>query len=172
MFGGVSSSAQERRWYCVNTQPCMESRAEINLKSQGFEVAPLRRPKTIKHARRFQTVRVPLFPGYVFVSLDLKAHRWRAINGTLGVRNLIMAGERPSPAPRGVVEALMDLYGPGGRPFKEYAPGQRVRLLAGPFAEMLGSIDRLDDAGRVRVLLELLGARVPVLTTTDKLVLA
>jgi len=40
--------------------------------------------------------------------------------------------------------------------------GSRVRLAAGPFAEKLGILDRLDDSGRVRVLLEIMGATVPV----------
>ena len=36
-------------------------------------------------------------------------------------------------------------------------PGSRVRLVAGPFAEQLGVLDRLDDNGRIRVLLEIMG---------------
>jgi hypothetical protein len=31
-----------------------------------------------------------------------------------------------------------------------------VRLIAGPFAEQLGILDRLDDGDRVRVLLDML----------------
>jgi transcriptional antiterminator RfaH len=37
-----------------------------------------------------------------------------------------------------------------------------VRLSVGPFAEKLGILDRLNDSGRVRVLLEIMGATVPV----------
>jgi transcriptional antiterminator RfaH len=40
--------------------------------------------------------------------------------------------------------------------------GSPVRLSVGPFAEKLGILDRLDDSGRVRVLLEIMGATVPV----------
>jgi transcription antitermination factor NusG len=35
-------------------------------------------------------------------------------------------------------------------------PGTQVRLAAGPFAKQLGTLDRLGDSGRVRVLLEIL----------------
>jgi transcription antitermination factor NusG len=34
--------------------------------------------------------------------------------------------------------------------------GTQVRLAAGPFAKQLGTLDRLGDSGRVRVLLEIL----------------
>jgi transcription antitermination factor NusG len=40
--------------------------------------------------------------------------------------------------------------------------GQSVRILRGPFADFVGTIERLDDAGRVRVLLEMMGTAVPV----------
>jgi len=37
-----------------------------------------------------------------------------------------------------------------------------VRILTGPFAYFVGTLERLDDAGRVRVLLEMMGTAVPV----------
>jgi len=40
--------------------------------------------------------------------------------------------------------------------------GQSVRILSGPFADFVGTLERLDAAGRVRVLLEMMGATVPV----------
>jgi len=40
--------------------------------------------------------------------------------------------------------------------------GQSVRVLSGPFANFVGKLERLDGAGRVRVLLEMMGTAVPV----------
>ena len=52
----------------------------------------------------------PIFPRYLFVVLDLDRDRWRSVNGTFGVARLVMmAGDRPQPAPHGVVEALVAL---------------------------------------------------------------
>ena len=42
-------------------------------------------------------------------------------------------------------------------------PGQRVRVLTGPFAELIGELDRMTDGGRVRVLLNIMGTGTPVL---------
>ena len=44
----------------------------------------------------------------------------------------------------------------------ELAPGQAVRILTGPFADFVGTLDRLDANGRVRVLLDIMGSTVPV----------
>jgi transcriptional antiterminator RfaH len=41
-------------------------------------------------------------------------------------------------------------------------PGQSVRILSGPFVDFVGTLERLDDAGRVRVLLKMMGTAVPV----------
>jgi transcriptional antiterminator RfaH len=40
--------------------------------------------------------------------------------------------------------------------------GQQVRIIAGAFADKLAVIERLDEAGRVRVLLDIVSGRVPV----------
>ena len=37
-----------------------------------------------------------------------------------------------------------------------------MKVMAGPFAELVGQLERLDDNGRVRVLLEILGGKVRV----------
>jgi transcriptional antiterminator RfaH len=40
--------------------------------------------------------------------------------------------------------------------------GQGVRVTAGPFADFVGELEHLDDNGRVRVLLEIMGGRMRV----------
>jgi transcription antitermination factor NusG len=58
-----------------------------------------KRVKTIRHARKLTNVTAPLFPGYIFVQLDLTRDRWRSVNGTFGIASLIMQGERPHAVP-------------------------------------------------------------------------
>lgn len=51
------------------------------------------------------------------------------------------------------------------RVFSSYTRASKsalVRLAAGPSADQLGILDRLDDAGRIRVLLSMFGQQVPV----------
>jgi transcription antitermination factor NusG len=43
------------------------------------------REKTWRHAHRIEVRRVPFFPGYLFVALDLDHDQWRSVNGTIGV---------------------------------------------------------------------------------------
>lgn len=45
--------------------------------------------------------------------------------------------------------------------------GGKVRLMTGPFAEQIAVLADLDDAGRVRVLLEILGRSVTISTQAN-----
>lgn len=152
------------RWYAVQCQPHRERGAAAHLANQDFEAFLPCREKTRRHARKIETVRVPFFPGYLFVRLDLTRDRWRSVNGTFGVVRIVMQGERPAPAPRGVVEALKDACGEDGMLCWQAAltPGQSVRILTGPFTDFIGELDQLTDAGRVRVLLNIMGGHTPV----------
>lgn len=160
-----------RRWRLVRTHARREAFAAEQLQRQGFRVFLPRQLKTVRHARRLRVTLAAYFPGYLFVELDLAMDRWRSVGGTLGVAHLVGHGEQPAAVPRGVVEALIEaadergvLAGP------QLRAGQQVRITAGAFADQLAVIERMDDAGRVRVLLEIMGAQAPVTLRRDYVV--
>jgi len=156
------SLAAGERWYAVYSQPHREFRAQQQLNAQGFTVfLPLYR-KTVRHARKLRTVNAPFFPRYLFVALDLSCDQWRCVNGTFGVTSLLTDGAMPRPVPHGVVESLVHASEEGCLQFgKDLKVGDSVRVLTGPFANLLGELARIDGAGRVRVLLQLLGGVIP-----------
>jgi transcription elongation factor/antiterminator RfaH len=161
-------SASER-WYAVHTLPFAEARAEGQLNRQRFLTFQPKRLKTIRHARRLSTVEAPFFPRYLFIVLDLACHQWRSVNGTFGVSRLVMRGDQPQPVPHGVVEALIVAADARGilQLGRNLQVGGPVRLMAGPFAEQLAILDDLDESGRVRVLLDILGRQVAISTEAN-----
>jgi transcription elongation factor/antiterminator RfaH len=156
--------AGNERWFLVHTLPKSEARAELRLSAQGFRCYMPLFEKTIRHARKLRTVRAPLFPRYLFVILDLARDSWSPVRGTIGVSRLFATQDgRPVPVPVGVVESLLERSdGQVTRLDSNLVRGQRVRILSGPFADFAGTLARLDDAGRVQVLLEMMGTEVPV----------
>ena len=160
---GPGAQGAGRRWYVAAVKPGCEDAAERHLARQGFESFTPRCRKTVRHARRLIERHVPLFPGYVFVAFDIADCPWRSVNGTFGVRSLVMAGERPTPVPPGLVEHFIEMTDSSGLMAAELRPGQRVEILSGPFAQLVGTIERLDGKGRVCVLLRLLNGESPVL---------
>jgi transcriptional antiterminator RfaH len=152
------------RWFLAYTAPHREAIAKAHLKRQGFRSFLPRYVKTVRHARKMRDVIAPMFPRYLFVALNLERDRWRSVAGTTGVTNLLMMDDRPVPVRQGIVETLIQSADTAGnlRFFESLEPGQKVRLIAGPFAQALGILRRLNDAGRVEVLLEIMGGGVRV----------
>ena len=139
---GLSSSLElgpGERWFVARVLTHQENRAQLNLHQLGFRSFLPRLRRTIRHARKLRDTLNPLFPGYIFIVLDLSKHRWRSINGTFGVASLIMGAEQPMPVPSGVVEALIASCESHGvvRFDDGLEIGQKVRILSGPFAETI-----------------------------------
>ncbi len=89
------------RWYVVHTHPRGERLAMVNLQRQGMDAYLPQYLKRRRHARRTQWIPAPLFPGYLFVAMDVETVRWRAIHSTVGVRYLVCHGDWPARVPAG-----------------------------------------------------------------------
>src|SRR5262249_41501534 len=94
------------RWYVVQTHAHAEGKAAAHLTRQGFDAYLPRYLKRRRHARRIDTVAAPLFPGYLFVTVDMVRQRWRSIHSTIGVTRLVCNGDAPTPVANTVVETL------------------------------------------------------------------
>lgn len=163
-----------RRWYAVQTQPRREALARLHLERQGFaSFCPLRR-KIRRSGNRHVEEMAPLFPGYLFVALDLANDQWRSVNGTIGVMRLVAFGAGGSPAPLvpGFVEHLAKLGDMGGGFGDGLKKGDRIRIMGGPFDELCGILESASDQERVTVLLSLLGKDTRVHMRRDLLIAA
>jgi transcriptional antiterminator RfaH len=168
--------ATDKRWYVVQTHPRSEVRANEHLARQGFDVYLPRYQRRRRHARKVDVVAAPLFPGYLFVAVDIARQRWRCIRSTVGVRHLICHGNDPVPISAVIVEDLRAREGEAGlirlpmRP--PCAPGEKLRVLDGVFSACLGLYDGMTDGERVAVLLDMLGRKVRVLLDYDSVAAA
>src|ERR1044071_3960483 len=95
-------------WYAVYTRPHGETAALENLLRQGY-CAYLPRYKTrVRHARRLQSVLRPLFPRYLFAGIDRSSMPWRPILSTIGVTDVVRAGDEPYPVATDIVTTLQE----------------------------------------------------------------
>ena len=164
-------SATEGIWYAVRTQINAEAKAARNLLRQGFEIYLPHYLKRRSHARKVEKIAAPLFPRYMFVRIDLATQRWRSVQSTYGVSHLVLNGSDPAPVAGEVIQALKAREDASGYVTLEQRPkfaiGEKVRVLAGVFADNLGLFDGMADRDRVAILLELLGRKVRVSLEAD-----
>lgn len=153
-----------RRWYVVRSHAQAEARAQAHLARQGFETwLPLHR-RRIRHARRAVAALRPLFPGYLFVRLDLAGEPWRSVLSTVGVAAVVGAEGRPAPVPEPVIAELRARADAAGvvelGPAHPFRRGDRVRFAHGALRDIEAILEAATDADRVAVLLRLMGREV------------
>lgn len=160
-------------WFVVHTQPHAEEKAATHLMRQGYAVFVPRYLRRRSHARKVETVVRPLFPRYIFTIIDLTKDRWRSILSTVGVSSLVCQANLPARVPDGIVEQLIARADERGLVELDCRPkliaGQKVRLIGGAFADLIGVLERMTDRDRVAVLLDIMGRKVRVTLDTDAL---
>jgi len=159
-------SEQTVQWYVACTHANAETLAAGHLRRQGFDVYLPMYNKLRRHARRREWVKRPLFPRYLFVAINETNQRWRAINSTIGVHNLVSFDGTPTPVISEIIDDLRAHEDESGliqitdKPL--FRKGEQVKLLAGALREQIGLFDSIDDKMRVTILLDLMGRQLRV----------
>jgi transcriptional antiterminator RfaH len=160
------SAIAPAKWYVAQTHIHAEVKASQHLGRQGFDVYLPRYLKQRRHARRIDSVAAPLFPRYLFVSIDLTTQRWYSIQSTIGIARLIRHGDLPVAVPDAIVEGLKLREDADGyvqlerRP--RFAAGDKIRISDGAFCDCLGLYEQINGNDRSAILLDLLGRKVRI----------
>lgn len=160
-------------WYVVHCYSGYEEKVKKNLEqrieSMGmkdyiFEVlVPTEEVIEIRDGQR-QTVKRRIFPGYVLVKMIMNERSWYVVRNTPGVTGFVGIGSKPTPLTEEEVAKIMQrVYAPAPQVEVGFRPGERVRIIEGPFAEFIGIVDEIfPDKGKVRILLSFFGRETPV----------
>ncbi|MDB2501153.1 transcriptional activator RfaH [Planktomarina temperata] len=131
-----------KHWFLLQYKPNSHRLALRNLHRQGFETFLPMQDVTQRHSTKFVQQRRPLFPGYMFVSFALDTAPWRKINSTVGVARLVSFDGQPKALPP-----------------DQFAPGDELQVMSGPFAEYVATIETIDAEQRIWLLMEFTGQK-------------
>lgn len=161
------------KWYVVHTYSghelkvahALKQRAEsMNLVDYILEVLiPTQNKIQIKKGQKF-SIKEKLFPGYLLVKLILSDDSWLAVRTTQGVTGFVGIGNQPTPLPKSEVDNIQKFMSMEAPKYKSvFSIGEAVKIIEGPFADFLGSIESLDETrGKVKVLVSIFGRETPV----------
>lgn len=160
---------ENRYWYVLHTRSRFENVVNEGLVKKSIEVFL---PKILVRSKRIdrkKMIRVPLFPGYLFVKTDLNPLEHLEILKTAGAVRLIGSADGPKAVPDEAVESLMIMVRTDdtistGQLYKE---GDRVIVVSGPFVGVIGRFIRYGGKGRVVVNFEVLGQCAGVEVSED-----
>jgi transcription termination/antitermination protein NusG len=179
---GVSGAAPEaaeapkregQQWYVIHTYSGYENKVKTNLEHRIASmdmadkifrvVVPTEEEVEIKNGQR-RTVQKKIFPGYVLVEMVLEDDSWYVVRNTPGVTSFVGSGTTPTPLPDSEVQAILKQMREEKPQVRvTYQKGNRVKIIDGPFAEFLGTIDEVNtEKNKLRVLVSMFGRETPV----------
>ncbi|MDB9765938.1 transcriptional activator RfaH [Planktomarina temperata] len=159
------------QWYLIQFKPNSHRLAERNLQRQEFETFLPMQKITRRKASRFVSDLKPLFPGYMFVSVDSELAPWRSINSTIGVSKLVSFEGKPKPLPLQLISGFMLRCDASGTllPPKTLNEGDSVEMLTGPFANFIATVDAIGPEQRIWVLMDFMGQKTRMQVSADQL---
>jgi transcription antitermination factor NusG len=154
----LNESDSRARWYAVSTRSRQEKVAANILQALGIiHFLPLQLQKR-QWSDRIQAINVPLFPGYLFVHIDLWSSVKLDVLKTPGITRFVGDRTGPLPIQRSEIEAIQRLVHCGSdcAPQPYLKQGDRVRVVNGALAGMEGILVRVGSKARMVISIEII----------------
>ena len=163
-----------KEWFILQFKSNSHHLAAKNLNRQGFETFLPLHETTSRRLSRFINTSKPLFPGYMFIRFDRKKSEWHKINNTYGVSRLMTVDSILRSVPDIFVDSLMKRYDLSGKliPIQKLKKGDQVKVLTGPFANFIATIEEYETDQRIWILMDLMGRKTKIQTPSDALKLS
>ena len=168
-----SKSDDNRQWFVIHCYSGYENKVRKNLeqrietmamKDKIFDVViPTQEEIEVRDGKR-RTVERHVFPGYVLVNMILEEDSWFVVRNTPGVTGFVGMGDDPTPLRPEEVASILRRMENEAPTFKvTYKPGDRVRIVDGPFNDFRGIVDEIFmDRSKIRVMVNFFGRDTPV----------
>ena len=166
----------EKKWYVIHTYSGYENKVKANLESRvhtmGMEdnifnvIVPMEEEAEIKDGKKRNSQR-KFFPNYVLVEMEMNDTTWHVVRSIPRVSGFVGGtAESPAPIPAHEVEAILRRIEEGiekPRPKTLFEVGEEVRIIDGPFAEFMGTVEEvMYEKSRLKVSVLIFGRPTPV----------
>ena len=147
----------EKQWYVVNTYSGHENKVKeklemransMDMKDYIFRViVPEQKEVEVKDGVSKEKVK-KMFPGYILVEMVMSDEAWFVVRNTPGVTGFIGSsgkGAKSTPLQPYEVDRILQNMGISRLDVdKELEPGAKVKIIAGAFTGMYGTVESLD----------------------------
>ncbi len=171
--GDKKTAPENAHWYVIHTYSGHEYRVikglkqrlrTMDLQDRVFEaLIPLQEKYTIRRGQKIKGTE-KAFPGYIIIKMILDDPTWLTVRTTQGVTGFVGFGTQPKPLSDLEVENLVKTITEEKPKFKTiFSAGEAVKIIEGPFADMLGTIETVDEEkGKLKVLVSIFDRETPV----------
>lgn len=157
-------------WYVVHTYSGFENKAKIALEDAvrryGLQdkikeiLVPTEKVVEVKDGQKKTTTR-KVFPGYMFVFMEVDNETWHVVKSTPKVTGFIGGSRTPPSIAEAEVRRITNQMAEDEakpKPVMEFERGEEVRIIDGPFSTMKGRVEEVNQArGKLRVMVSIFG---------------
>ena len=166
----------DKQWYVVNTYSGHENKVKekLEMRSESMDmqdyifrvIVPEQKIVEEKDGVTKEKVK-KMFPGYILVEMVMSDEAWYVVRNTPGVTGFIGSsgkGAKPTPLQPYEVDSILNNMGMSRLDVnKELEIGAKVKIIAGPFSGMFGTIDTVDTENqKIMLLVDLFGQETSV----------
>ena len=166
----------KKEWYVVNTVSGYEykvkEKLEMRINSMDLQenifrvIVPEQKEIEYKNGVKKEKVK-KMFPGYVLVEMVMSDEAWYIVRNTQGVTGFIGSsgkGAKPFPLLPHEVDRILGSMGMSRVDVsKDLVEGAKVKIISGPFKDMMAKIDTVDlKEQKLNVLVDLFGQETSV----------
>ncbi len=166
----------EKQWFVVNTYSGHENKVkeklEMRAESMGMQdyiyrvVVPEQEEVEVKDGVTKKKIK-KMFPGYILVEMIMTDEAWYVVRNTPGVTGFIGSsgkGAKPTPLQPYEVDKVLGNMGISRMDIEEdLKEGSKVKIIAGPFQGMFGTVDSIDLPNqKILLLVDLFGQETSV----------
>lgn len=166
----------KKEWYVVNTvsghEYKVKEKLEMKINSRDLQENIFRvivpEQKEIEYKNGVKKERIKkMFPGYVLVEMVMSDEAWYIVRNTQGVTGFIGSsgkGAKPIPLLPQEVDRILNSMGMSRVDVsKDLKEGTKVKIISGPFKDMMAKIDSVDlKEQKLTVLVDLFGQETSV----------
>ncbi len=171
----ADGKSPEFKWYIAKTMTGQENKVSrtlreriIQLKKTEFFAEILVPEETVvsNAGGKKRTIKKKFFPGYVLVKMIMNDDTWHLVKDTNKITGFI-GGTSTNPQPISDEEAAyMTNQADGGttrtRSSINFSEGEQVKVIEGPFASFVGTVEAVNDKGKLKVNVSIFGRPTPV----------
>lgn len=163
------------KWYIAKAQTGQENKVTKSLKERIVNykmtdlfaevLVPEETVVTTANGKK-KTIKKKFFPGYVLIKMIMNDKTWHLVKSTDKITGFV-GGTLDKPAPITNEEAAymtsqMEDGFKKPRTSINFSEGESVKVIEGPFANFVGTIEAVSDKGKIKVNVSIFGRPTPV----------
>ena len=163
------------KWYIAKAQTGQENKVTKSLKERIVNykmtdlfseiLVPEETVVTTANGKK-KTIKKKFFPGYVLIKMIMNDKTWHLVKSTDKITGFV-GGTLDKPAPITNEEAAymtsqMEDGFKKPRTSINFTEGESVKVIEGPFANFVGTIEAVSDKGKIKVNVSIFGRPTPV----------